>query len=428
MDSNYKYSEFTLENGLRVAIQPTSSKRTYARLFFNQGSISESKGEEGLAHFFEHIMFKSGSTKYTTEDVQRIRESIPYTNAFTNVHQMSFIGGFFPNQTELFFDFLTNNLFDQSWDQRAIDQERQRVLREISDRKSKPDFKDYQDFKSKVYRNNVHNYFVLGNEDVIRKASKEKFQRFHAKIFSPDIADLILVGTIPEDVDRLIDKYFSGLQSKNLTRFEYPKVGRLEEHVILQRPAPDLFNREHPEESDCKLEISMITEPLQSEDSAAIQMLAYLLGEKQNSRIFNRVSEQMGAAYHIHGGYNGFSNCGLFNIHGLVHSKRQEEVLDAIFDEIYKSQHGKISSQELQDLNSTAIFDLSSVHETLSNFEYDLTDLILQKFREGVSYEDYMKRISKVTPEDIKRVANLYLPSSLNDNNYVLMIRDPLKK
>ena len=62
-DQNYR--EFTLDNGLFVALQNTPTQTVSGRLRVFQGALHEQPGEEGLAHFLEHTIVNAGSRKYS---------------------------------------------------------------------------------------------------------------------------------------------------------------------------------------------------------------------------------------------------------------------------------------------------------------------------------------------------------------------------
>jgi predicted Zn-dependent peptidase len=79
-----KYNTTTLSNGLRVIHLPTTSPVVYCGIGINAGARQEAVGEEGVAHFCEHVTFK-GTKQRSAIQILNCLESVGGDlNAFTN--------------------------------------------------------------------------------------------------------------------------------------------------------------------------------------------------------------------------------------------------------------------------------------------------------------------------------------------------------
>ena len=79
-----KYNTYTLQNGLRIIHQPSTSPVVYCGYEVNVGARDECPGEEGMAHFCEHMTFK-GTTHRRAWHVRNCLESVGGNlNAYTN--------------------------------------------------------------------------------------------------------------------------------------------------------------------------------------------------------------------------------------------------------------------------------------------------------------------------------------------------------
>lgn len=70
---NKNYREYKLDNGLFVALQKTSTQTIAGRLRVKHGALNEKPGEEGIAHFLEHVLATGGSKKYSPADILKVQ-------------------------------------------------------------------------------------------------------------------------------------------------------------------------------------------------------------------------------------------------------------------------------------------------------------------------------------------------------------------
>ena len=158
---NSDYREYKLDNGLVVAFQSTSAQTVVAKLRINYGSSHEKEGEEGLAHFLEHCLVTGGSSKYDPITADSIRCSFGYSNAFTNIGRTNFIGQILSEDLESWLDYTSDHVFRPRFDRDRVNGERERVLREISDRKSNPVYSAQMEFNNIFYREHPKGRFNL---------------------------------------------------------------------------------------------------------------------------------------------------------------------------------------------------------------------------------------------------------------------------
>lgn len=421
---NKNYREYKLSNGLVVALQRTPTETIVGQLRFHHGGVHENPAEEGIAHFLEHNVINGCSEKYSLEEAKKIKDKFPMSNAYTSNSETAYFAGIFPENLELFLGFSSDITFNPRLDNKVIDIQRQRVLREISDKKGRPDFYDEKMFVDSLYRNRFHPYFVLGETEVITNANQETLQKFHSRGYSPNNADLILVGALPNNIEKIIEKYFSKIPKGLGEKFDFPFVSPLEAKIKFHSLAKDLENKDNLEESNAAVCVGFIVPHLRQQGTYPTALLNSILGGS-NSRLHKSISEQKGLAYSISSLYNGVKNSGAIIINGNIHAKKQEEALGGIFEELRKFRDEPIKVEELEAAKNR--FRYSLAKEVEKN-EGMLGNKIQFKLDYGITTQDYLSNMAKVTPADIQEVAQKYLPKSSEDNNYILLIRDPLKK
>lgn len=419
MKENYK--EYKLKNGLVVALQNTSTKTIISKLRVHFGSYYEMEGEEGIAHFLEHCLFSGGSQKYDPSQADEIRSSFGYSNAQTNLREISFLSGILQEDFEKWLDFTSQQLLHPRFDERMLEAERKRVLREIYDAKSDPSFDLMKEFNRLFYRSHPKGKFVLGKEEVILDADIEKIRSFYNRGFNPSNMDLIIAGGLPENVEKLVEHYFGeDLPGRNM-RKNLPILEDLSRKIIVDKAAKEMLNSEKPSESSAHLILAWVVPSWNHPDNYAMRFISEILGGGADSRLFYTLGFEKGLAYYVKSSYRGDFNAGEMSIVTSVPEKRLEDAIETIFNEIDLLKTKKIEERYIEKLKQRAKYHLSK------NLEYNEGHIsaIEVKLDHGLTPEMYLKGFDEVTSKKLLEVANKYLPDREN-GKYVLFIRSPI--
>lgn len=417
--------DFTLNNGMRVMLEETGHRRAYATLRVRCGSAHELSGEEGLAHFLEHCIMKGGTKNYTSETVRELRSDFAHMNACTGIGNTEIYGSMISGKLPDFLKLSSEIAFSPKLEIEHVEHERQRVLREMADYKGSPSYKDMRDHIEFLFKDHPMKKPILGKESVIRSASSEDLRKFHSRGYNASNMNLIIAGGIPDGTLELICSEFGKYPKGNRLEISMPILSPLEKKRIFKRHAPELYNSDCPEDSSAQLFINLVTAPLSHPDNYAVSMMAYILGGPTvNSRIFSKVSEEMGAAYSISSSYDGTNNNGIIDIRGNIQSGMLEEAIDAIFSEMKTLREELVPEKDVLQAINHGVYWLDSGLETIEGKVSEMQKIM----NYGVSTEDNIRELKKVTPEAVRDVARKYLPASRENGKYAMMIRDPLVK
>ena len=123
-----------------------------------------------------------------------------------------------------------------------------------------------------------------------------------------------------------------------------------------------------------------------------------------SSRLFQRVREEMGAAYYVRAGADLLSDHGYFAVSAGVDHKKLKDVIKAILNELSKISKDSISEQELKrakdHLSGSLILNLETSDE-LAMF-YGGQDILK---RSAMTPEETLAKINAVTTKDVVAVA-----------------------
>jgi predicted Zn-dependent peptidase len=417
-DENYK--EFRLNNGFLTALQETPTKTFFSRLRVHHSPLHEKEGEDGICHFLEHVLNRTGTEKHSVEEAEKVRDALMKFSIYTCLTETGFLVESLTEDFELHLDFISELAFNPVLDPRKVESERERILKEFVDKKSDSNFPIKQAYIEALFGEGPHTRFIDGKEEIVKNATIDDLMEFHSRGFHANNMDLIVVGGIPEDAEELVRTYFGHRPVGDGKPIKLPPVRPLEKGVVIHTSAPEFINLEDPEMSSAVLQLSSIVPPNTHDGSYAVIALSSIM----DRRLLESISEEKGLVYYIgadYGGSRGF-NRGYIEIICNVISSKRDEVISAIFDEINKFKTELVEQKELERIRRGLKFGQAKL------FEQNETRVggIELKLDTGITFNQYCERIGEVTAESIRDVARSYLPSSLEDGNYILLIRDPL--
>ena len=228
----------------------------------------------------------------------------------------------------------------------------------------------------------------------------------------------------PKIQKEIIKRYFEDRPSGVNLRLDFPYIDSLERKVLLHTSAPDLLNRENPEESNSFVNISMLVPPKKHKDWISVSIMADILGDGPDSKIFKEISQKRGLAYGISSLYNGDCNRGVVEVYENIISRMQEEAIDIIFREFSKLQQTPLNDDELEQRKKRCRYERSTFIESNKGH----IEVIRHKLYYGITPEIVDERVATLTPKDIQEAAQKYLPVNREHGKYLLYLRDPLKK
>jgi zinc protease len=208
----FKVNRFTLDNGLRLLVVEDHSSPTFAfQTWFRVGSRDEVPGRTGLAHLFEHMMFKQ--TKALKEgEFDRILEQAGAEgeNAFTSRDYTVYVQELPKDKLELIVRLEAERMVNLVIDEKSFETERQVVQNERRFRnENSPDGLMYQTIFEAAYSKHSYRWPIIGyQEDLDRMTAKDAME-FYRAYYSPNHATIVVVGDVdPERVHSLVRKHY----------------------------------------------------------------------------------------------------------------------------------------------------------------------------------------------------------------------------
>lgn len=397
---------FTLQNGLTAAAYNIPELRSLnLKISAKGGSLVESKEQEGLAHFMEHMLVQGTPSIPNAEALSTFVEGLAGSyNAYTSHTTVSFTMTVPFSHVHDALLIASEVFFEPLFPEEAIEKERRAVLNEIKQNMDTTWYKIYEfSRKTRFVPNSVLKLKTVGNIDVVSKIKREDLVDYWKKYFIPKNTYLLLSGNLSNlNLPNDLEKYFGKYQSKN-TFPGFPELSRKE-----------LAGRKVAIRTDRKLRVNYVefTLPglsyyektlIKEKQSIAVTVL----GRLRTSRLFQLLRYQKGLVYGVFASeYNGLG-VGTVHISSEVSSEHLEEVILLIAEELASFKKKGPSKEELAFTKNylsnkwLMSFDHPSAIADWVNAQFMWKDTVHMP-------EDYIQMIKDITPEDVAEVMQQY--------------------
>ena len=191
-----KYNTYTLDNGLRIIHLPSDSQVVNCGYQINAGTRNEEPGEEGLAHFCEHVTFK-GTERRKAWHILNCLESVGGDlNAYTNKEGTVYYSAILKEHIARAVDLLSDIVFHSVYPQAEIDKEVEVICDEIESYNDSPAELIYDEFENILFKGSPLGHNILGTAEQVRAFKTEDALRFTRKLYRPDNAIFFAYGDI----------------------------------------------------------------------------------------------------------------------------------------------------------------------------------------------------------------------------------------
>lgn len=230
-----KYNTYTLDNGLRIIHLPSDSKVVYCGYQINAGTRNEEPGEEGLAHFCEHVTFKGTERRKAWHILNCLESMGGDLNAYTNKEGTVYYSAILKEHIARAVDLLTDIVFHSVYPQAEIDKEVEVICDEIESYNDSPAELIYDEFENIIFKGSPLGHNILGTAEQVRSFKTEDALRFTRKLYRPDNAIFFAYGDIDfKKLVKLIRKALADDDSGKVAENAANSVGKLAEEKLPQ--------------------------------------------------------------------------------------------------------------------------------------------------------------------------------------------------
>ena len=388
----------TLENGIRVAIEPMDHVNSVSfGIWVATGSRYENERLSGAAHFIEHMLFKGTTNRSAREIAEMVEERGGSLNAFTSREATCYYVKALAEDLGFCMDVLADMFFHSSFAGEEILREKNVVLEEINMYEDTPDELIHDLQLASLYHEHPLGNSILGTARSIGGLTRDDLLSFLADNYAGDTTVLSVAGNVdPAEVMALVRTHFGSLAPKaNLLATAEP-VEHRGFHFVPKKTEQINF---------C---LGRVSFPREHPDFYKLLLLNNLLGGSASSRLFQEIREKRGLVYSTYSYLSTFNDSGTFTIYGGTSPDSFNEVLQ-IVGEIYRDlREGGITARELERNRNQIRAQLLLAGETASSRMKKMGGQLLGE-RRIIEDEEIIAAMDAVTLEDLHSFARDFL-------------------
>ena len=408
---NIPFSQFALENGLRVVLSEDHSAPVVAvTVYYDVGSRNEVKGRTGFAHLFEHMMFQGSENVQKAAHFKYIESNGGVMNAATHSDFTNYYDFLPSNQLELALWLESDRMRSLKITATNLQNQKEAVKEE---KRLSYDNQAYWPALLKmdemVFRNWANAHSTIGSMRDLDAATVADVGKFFATYYAPNNAVLVIAGDIESrHTEVLVRKYFSSIPRHKSP----PAVDVTEPFEVASRAATiDDRHAQMPAVS-----MAWKIPARRSPDFYAIALLKSILCDGQSGRLYKKLVKEKAVSLEVQGtleARRGPGQVAVFTIHKA--DVRADDVRALVDAEIERIKSEGITADELIKVKNQYRLDrfLSGSEGEYSSLQTALgRALALAEFAmfdgDPSLINSEIDRYLAVTPDHVRDVARRY--------------------
>ena len=373
----------------------------------NAGAKDETEQNSGISHVLEHMGFKGTESRPKSMDLSSELDALGASyNAFTSHDATAYYITVIPDKADRAVDLLADMYLRSIYPEEELKKEQGVIIEEIKLYEDQPHSFVWDVFSKLAYSGTPAGQLVIGERETVSAITRADLVAYKNKNYSAETTTIIAVGNFEEEaMVKILSTKFATLptgekknhqpvtETQTEPRLELAKRPIEQSHLILGFKSADLFDVE----KDCPLTV-----------------LASVLGGGMSSRLFQKVREELGAAYYIKTHQNSHLDHGFLALYSGVDSPKLKLVIETMMAEIKKIKTELVPAEELTRVKDYLIGNIFLGLETPSDQTYFYGEQALVG-QEILSPQQYADKIRAVTAEELKDLANeIFVSTRLN--------------
>lgn len=319
------YKEYILKNNLTVIYERLNYLKSVSLgVWIGAGARYETRSNNGISHFIEHMVFKGTKTRTAKDiacEIDRIGGEI---NAFTGKDCTCFYTKTLNSDLEIAVDILSDMLLNPVFNPVHIGTEKKVVLEEISMYEDDPEELVNDLLSEEMWNGSPLGYPILGTAESLENITKDDLLNYMSLYYVPDNCVISVVGNFEEEyLIEVIDKYFG----------TWKPLG----YCSISNERPSLATRflfRKKEIEQTHLSIGFRGLPMEDKRMYALMALNNIIAGGMSSRLFQSIREELGLVYSIYSFPTSFRDCGMFTIYAATNPEKVNKVIECMGTEL----------------------------------------------------------------------------------------------
>lgn len=396
-----KYNIHTLDNGLRVIHLPSASHVIFCGIAIKAGARQEERGEEGVAHFCEHVTFK-GTHKRSALQILNCLESVGGDlNAFTNKEDTIFYAAILKEHLSRAVDLLTDIVFNSVYPEQEMAHEIDVICDEIESYNDSPAELIYDEFENLLFKDHPLGHNILGTREQVKTFTSAHAIDFTNRYYIPNNAIFFAYGDI----------HFKKL----VKLLENKEVVRPVRNYSLPVSVPVTSNPLHSE-AHHQAHVMLGSRTFAFNDIR--RMPLYLLnnilgGPGMNARLNLSLREKNGLVYTVESTMASYSDTGAWSIYFGCDHHDVKRCLRLVHQELDRMMQHPLSEKQINAAKRQLKGQIAIACDNREQFALDFAKNFLHYDKER-NIDTLFQQIDAITSEQLLQVAQTcFAPSQL---------------
>ncbi len=395
-----------LENGIRVVTERMPFVRSAALgVWIRAGSGNETRENNGVAHFLEHMLFKGTTTRTAKEIAQSLESLGGGLNGSTGKEVSLYSAHVLDEHLELAVDVLADLVQHPVFDPGDIELEKQVILAEMRHAKEDPEELTFDHFYQNMYPEHPLGYFIYGTEENILKFSASDLHAFRMSEYTADRMVIAAAGNVNHDeFVQFVNSYFHDQLAQKKSHHETLPFHSLAQSVHIEIQG---FQQAH-------ICLGVRTFGYSDERRYTLALLDVLLGGGMSSRLFQNIREKYGFAYTVFSFSDIMGDTGILGSYLACDTSKIDESIRLLEQEIEKIKSGDVTQREVEMVKSQVRGNLILGYESSGRRMKKIGETELYNVPHR-SLDEIVERVDRITKDDIEILANhLFTPTNTN--------------
>jgi len=410
-----------LKNGIKVVTEELSYLRTVSfGVWIRVGSAKENKENNGISHMIEHMLFKGTKSKSAKEIADIIASIGDDVNAFTSKEQTCYYGTTIteslPILVELVADMLCNSLLSEE----DLRKEKRVIYEEIDMYEDSADDMVHEILQQNVFKDHPLGYIISGYKKNVRSFKRRQLIDFMEKHYVAENIVISVAGNFSEnELMNQLERCFGGIRGTNPKALNSLTLLKKKKEELLLAPYEEKYQQKqdeipsyhtcfchrHKDNEQLHINLAYPSIPLGSDESVVFAVVNSMLGGSNNSRLFQRIREELSLVYSIYTYGSSFEKAGLFHLDITVNPQQAFRVLretKLVMDEFLAT---PITIEEL-DTHKAQVkteFILGS-ESAKSRMNSNAKSVLVRGYVKTL--DEVIEELNRLSAEDINRFAN----------------------
>ena len=406
---------YILDNGLRIVACTSVTDVVYCGIAVDAGTRDELPGEEGMAHFTEHLSFKGTTHRRAWHILNRMESVGGDLNAFTGkeetVYYSTCLRPHFARAVDLLFDVV----FNSTYPQHEMDKEVEVVIDEIESYNDSPADLIYDDFENLIFQGHALGHNILGRAEELRRMTSQDVRNFVERLYLPTRMVLYVYGNVP--MTTIVREAV-----KALRKARERESGA--ETLSVVRQAPTLYTPRHVEVEKAahQAHVMMGVRTFAATDPRHLHLYVLnnmLGGPGMNSRLNLSLRERNGLVYNVESASVGYTDTGVWTVyfgcdpHDVVRCKK------LVMRELAHLTERPLSASVLEAAKRQIMGQAGISYDSFENVAINMGKRFLH-YNTTQTYEALCQRVQALTSEELFHTAReVFVPENISTMMFV---------